>query len=246
MPDTTDPTRILDGLLLFFSIGSPHAFGARMANLAVHHRQSKAHKTNPNHVAAWLLLGERRARAMDLPAFDSEKFAMAVREIRNLTVTSPEVFQPRMVELCRNAGVAFVLEKPIKKTCLFGSARWIDGNRAIIQMSLRMKSNDHFWWTFFHEAAHVALHRGKTFADDKGGEGDGIESEADAWAEDTLVGSKRFKAFKATSPRSETAVVAFASEINIHPGIVVGMLQHHGVVPYTNLNRLKDRFEWAD
>ncbi|MFS2175626.1 HigA family addiction module antitoxin [Rhizobium pisi] len=244
LPDTNEPAKLLDGILLFFSIGGPHAMSARLANLAVHHRQSKKYETNQNHVAAWLLLGERRARTMDLPAFDGGRFASAVQEIRKLTVTDPEVFHPRMVDLCREAGVAFILEKPISKTCLFGSARWIDGDRAIIQMSLRMKSNDHFWWTFFHEAAHITLHRGKTFADDQGGEGNGFENEADAWAEDMLVGSERFRAYKATNPRSEAAVRAFAAERGIHPGIVVGMLQHHGIIAYKNLNALKARFEW--
>jgi HTH-type transcriptional regulator/antitoxin HigA len=246
LPDTSDMSKILDGLLLFFRIGSPHAYHARLANLAVRHRQSKAYVTNPNHVAAWLLLGERRARALDLPTFDVDKFTSAVREIRKLTVVGPEVFYPRMAEFCRRAGVAFVLEKPISKTCLFGSARWIDGDRAIIQMSLRMKSNDHFWWTFFHEAAHVTLHRGKTFADDKGGEGDGFEDEADAWAEDVLVGSEHFNEFVATAPRSERAVSKFAASVGVHPGIVVGMLQHRGVIPFTHLNKLKARFEWKN
>ena len=188
-------------------------------------------------------MGEQQARKLDLPPFDQTKFAFAVREIRKLTVSEPEVFHPRMVELCRTAGVAFVLEKPISKTCLFGSARWISGERAIIQMSLRMKTNDHFWWTFFHEAAHITLHRGKNFADDKGGEGDGVETQADAWAEDALVGAKRFEAFKARKPRSEAAVRAFANEAGIHPGIVVGMPQHRKVVPFNHLNSLKERFE---
>jgi HTH-type transcriptional regulator/antitoxin HigA len=246
IPATSDPARLLEGLLVFFNIGGPHAFNGRLANLAVHHRQSKSFETNQFHVASWLLLGERRARTMDLPAYDAARFAEVVREIRELTIEPPEVFHPRMVELCRGAGVAFVLEKPISKTCLFGSARWIDGDKAIIQMSLRMKSNDHFWWTFFHEAAHVILHKGRAFADDQGGEGDGVENQADAWAEDVLVGSKRFTEFKATKPRSESAVRAFADTVGIHPGIVVGMLQHHGVVPFTHLNGLKSRFEWKD
>ncbi len=246
LPDTSDAAKIMDGILSFFNIGGPHAMGARLANLAVNHRQSKKFETNANHVAAWLFLGERQARTMDLPAFDSTRFASAVEEIRKLTVTDPEVFQPRIIELCRAAGVAFILEKPISKTCLFGSARWIDGDRAIIQMSLRMKSNDHFWWTFFHEAAHVTLHRGKTFADDRGGEGDGFESEADSWAEDILVGRERFRVFKATAPRSEREVTAFASSIGIHPGIIVGMLQHHKIVPFNHLNKLKVQFEWND
>lgn len=246
LPDTSDAAKLMDGILFFFSIGGPHAMGARLANLAVHHRQSKKYETNPNHVAAWLLLGEKRARTMDLPPFDSARFAYAVREIRKLTVTGPEIFYPRMVELCREAGVAFILEKPISKTCLFGSARWFDGDRAIIQMSLRMKSNDHFWWTFFHEAAHITLHHGKTFADDQGGEGDGFESEADAWAEEVLVGRDRFAAFKKTSPRTEREVTAFASSIGIHPGIIAGMLQHHKIVSFAHLNKLKARFEWRN
>ena len=39
---------------------------------------------------------------------------------------------------------------------------------------------------------------------------------------------------------------AFAREINIHPGIVVGCLQHMGLVPYTSpLAQLKDRYQLA-
>jgi HTH-type transcriptional regulator/antitoxin HigA len=246
LPATNDNGRLLSSLLEFFAVGTPHAFGARWANLAVHHRQSKAFDTSQYHVAAWLLLGEKKARGMNLPTFDAEKFANAVLEIRKLTTSEPNIFYPRMADLCRSAGVAFVLEKPISKTCLFGSARWLEGDRAIIQMSLRMKSNDHFWWTFFHEAAHITLHKGRAFADDKGGEGDGVENEADSWAEEKLVGRAKFAAFKKTNPRSEMAVKAFAQQVEIHPGIVVGMLQHCGAIPYRNLNGLKVKFEWAE
>jgi HTH-type transcriptional regulator/antitoxin HigA len=73
------------------------------------------------------------------------------------------------------AGVAVALEKPISKTCLFGSARWLDPDHANIQMSLRMRTNDHFWRTFFHEVSHVVLHTGRNFADDPGAESDSVE-----------------------------------------------------------------------
>jgi HTH-type transcriptional regulator/antitoxin HigA len=152
---------------------------------------------------------------------------------------------PEMKELCRGAGVALVLEPPISKTCLFGSARWSDVDRAIIQISLRMKTNDHFWWTFFHEAAHITLHRGKNFADDKNSRGDGAEDAADRWAEEVLVGRERFARFKAMHPRSEVQVKEFAAGANLHPGIVVGMLQHAQIIPFSNLNKLKEKFQWC-
>lgn len=234
-----------ESLLTFLGIGTPSAFEAKLRNLAVQHRHSKSFESDENHVAAWLLIGERHARAMKLPAFDEHRFVQAIAEVRGLTCEQPEVFAPRMIELCAASGVAVVFEPPLPKTRLFGSARWIDGSRAIIQMSLRMKSNDHFWWTFFHEAGHIMLHRGRTFADDQGGVGDGAEDEADAWAEEQLVGRNRFDQFCQTAPRSEAAVRLFANEVGIHPGIIVGMLQHRGVLPYRNLNGLKARFEWA-
>ena len=80
----------------------------------------------------------------------------------------------------------------------------------------------------------------------KGGEGDGLEHEADRWAEEVLVGRQRFAEFKATKPRSEQDVTGFAKEVGIHPGIVVGMLQHHKIIPFKNLNRLKVLFEWVN
>ena len=246
LPETNDEDRLLESLLSFLGIGAPGAFTARIASLEVHHRQSRAHATSPHHVVSWLLLGELKAQHMKLPRFNLEAFGAAVRETRALTLERPEIFEPRMKEICRDAGVAVIFEKPIPQTCLFGSTRWLEGKHAIIQMSLRMKSNDHFWWTFFHESAHVILHSGSTFVDDQGAVGDEVENEADAWAEDTLVGRDRFADFKAIAPRSERQVLNFAEGVGIHPGIVVGMLQHAGIVPFRNLNGLKVRFTWAD
>jgi HTH-type transcriptional regulator/antitoxin HigA len=245
LPDTKDVGELADALMHFLKIGARSAFAARVTTLAVHHRQSKRVESSPHHIFAWLMLGEHAARSTDLPSYDKEVFLAAVSEIRSLTIEPPEIFEPRMIELCRKAGVALVFEKPISKTCLFGSARWLDPDRAIIQMSLRMKSNDHFWWTFFHEAAHLVLHRGRNFADDQGAESDGVEQEADAWAEEVLVGRQRFAAFVASYPRAEAEIRAFAEECGIHPGIVVGMLQHRGVLPWTHLNKIKVTFEWA-
>jgi HTH-type transcriptional regulator/antitoxin HigA len=246
LPDVRDAGVLVDGLLDLLGIGAPEAFGARIDALAVHHRRSRRGETSRAHEICWLMLGEEQARRLDLRPFDKGSFVEACQEIRKLTVEEPESFEPKLKRICADAGVAFVLQKPISKTCLFGSARWVDGERPLIQMSLRMKSNDHFWWTFFHEAAHIVLHKGKNFADDQNAEGDGVEEQADRWAEEMLVGSARIEAFAASKPRSKVEVRAFAQEIGLHPGIVVGMLQHRKVIPHHFMHDLKDRFEWAD
>ena len=244
LPDTNDELALVDALLHLFQIGTPQAYEAKVDALAVRHRRSKRFESSHHHVFAWLMLGEHKARQMNLPSFDSQKFEEAVRKIRKLTKERANVFELQMKRLCWTSGVALILEPPISKTCLFGSARWFDADRAIIQMSLRIKTNDHFWWTFFHEAAHILLHRGRNFADDQNGEGDGAEEEADLWAEEMLVGRQRFARFKARRPRSGGEVRRFADEVGLHPGIIVGMLQHAGVLPFTHLNGFKAKFEW--
>jgi HTH-type transcriptional regulator/antitoxin HigA len=246
LPDTKDTRAQLDAVLGFFEIGTPQAYEVKVRTLAVHHRQAKTHQSSKHHVFTWLTLGERKARKMNLPAFDRANFEKAVRKIRMLTTEDPEVFEPAMKTLCRDAGVALILERPISKTRLFGSARWFDVDHAIIQMSIRMKSNDHFWWTFFHEAAHIVLHRGCNFADDQNGEGDGAEKDADQWAQEVLVGKERFERFKATRPSSAREVIRFATGAKLHPGIVVGMLQHARIIPFDHLNKLKVKFQWSE
>lgn len=247
LPDTRNEGSLFDALLQLLGVGDPLAYVAKCNGFAVQHRQSRSFKSSHDHVFTWLMLGEKRARALNLPVFSEVKFQKNVREIRELTRECPSIFEPEMKRLCHDAGVGLIFVKPLGQTRLFGSAWWIDGNqRAVIQMSLRMKSNDHFWWTFFHECGHIALHRGKNFADDQNAFGDGAEAEADAWAESIIYGHNRLPAILANPPLSELSIRRLADDLKLHAGIIVGMLQHYEHIPYHKLNHLKAKFEWAD
>ncbi len=61
----------------------------------------------------------------------------------------------------------------------------------MIALSDRYKKDDFFWFTFFHEAAHLLLHSKKeTFVDD-GTDNDLLEDEANRFAADFLIPSDR-------------------------------------------------------
>ena len=138
LPDTPNEGTLLDALLGLLGVGDPLAYEAKVKGFAVQHRRSLKHQSLADHVFTWLMLGERQARAMNLPPFSEGAFVDAVREIRGHTREEPRVFEPLMKRLCCDAGVAVIFVKPLSRTCLFGSAWWIDGNqRAIIQMSLQ-------------------------------------------------------------------------------------------------------------
>jgi HTH-type transcriptional regulator / antitoxin HigA len=40
--------------------------------------------------------------------------------------------------------------------------------------------------------------------------------------------------------------MSFASAVDVHPGIVVGMLQHARITPFRNLSGFKVKFQWSD
>ena len=178
--------------------------------------------------------------------YDESRFKHAVRSIRELTRQPVDKALQRTERLCNEAGVALALVRPLPKTALSGAAWWISPRKAVIQLSARHKSDDHLWFSFFHEAAHVLLHSKKSvFVDETNGDDTGLEAEANEWASNILVSRRAWKQFIAAPLFSEHAVKEFADEQGIAPGIVVGRLQHRRLLPWTHLNGLKVKLIWT-
>jgi HTH-type transcriptional regulator/antitoxin HigA len=144
--------------------------------------------------------------------------------------------------------VTLVLLPAIPRTHVSGVARWLNVNRPLIQLSLYGKSNDRFWFTLFHEAAHILLHskeKKSVFLDDPGkASADSKEErEANEWAGDFLIPNSNAKAL-VDLPRTKAAVTEFAASVGVHPGIVVGRLQHDKLIDPAWMNDLKVRFQF--
>ena len=210
------------------------------------YRHSAAFKSDESALAAWLRLGQFDADQQECADYSEAQFKHVVKEIRSLTREPVERSIPCARDMCNEAGVALALVPPFAKTALSGAAWWISPRKAVIQLSARHKSDDHLWFSFFHEAAHILLHSKKSvFVDDKSRDGSDEENEADAWASHTLIPEKAWLEFISLKPRSERAVIDFADKQGIAPGIVVGMLQHNRLLPWEHLNGLKTRIAWA-
>jgi Zn-dependent peptidase ImmA (M78 family) len=80
---------------------------------------------------------------------------------------------------------------------------------------------------------------------DDGKESDGKEAEANAFAANLLVPPATYDRLRATGPLTEAAVLRASREVGVAPGIIVGRLQHDGLLKYDQMNHLKERFAWA-
>ncbi len=245
--ETNKPIELAQELLSFFGVANVAAWENQWCSPEATYRKSPVFSLNPGSVAAWLRKGELGAQKIKTESFNKFNFLSALEAIRDLTVTTPEIFELQMVKLCADSGVALVFTKELSKCPVYGATRWLSPKKALIQMSLRYKFNDHFWFTFFHEAGHIIKHgKRDAFIDTKKiNNDDKKEEEANKFARDYLIPPSEYKQFTALTPISEAKVRKFAEKIEIHPGIVVGRLQHDGHIPYSHLNRLKDKFRWA-
>lgn len=241
-----DKKRQLIEVLRFFGIASVEQWDDMWPKLNVAYRQNHTHEVFPEAVSAWLRQGELEATNIVCRPYNKTKFIEALREARSLTTEDPAYFVPAMQELCAMAGVAVVFVPALPKTGVSGATRWINKDKAIIQLSLRYKTDDHLWFTFFHEAGHILLH-GKKELFLEGNDGMDLEKEheANVFSENELIPQKAFSLFIADRNFSKTSISSFAKTVGIAPGIVVGQLQHRNLLDVRFCNDLKQRFKWA-
>ncbi len=234
-------------LLDFFGVGSIKIWESRFKNTEAVFRESKSFNRDPVATVTWLRIGEKLAEkseeTIEYNDFNKTKFRDAVKEIRKMTPEKPEIFCPEIEKKFAKAGVIVVFFPELKGIKLFGATKWITPNRPLIMHSLRLKSNDQFWFTLFHEAAHIILHGKKEeFLDDAESEKTYKEMEADSFAANLLIPKSQYEKYLNSGKINRETIIEFADRISIAPGIVVGRLQHDKIILFNQYNYLKKKY----
>ena len=210
------------------------------AVLAPAFRRSSSKKACPYATAAWLRKGELEAIKLETRDFNARGLKSDLEQIRSLSLRPFEHSSSRLVSLSASHGVAVVFVPHLPRTYVSGAAYWL-GNKAVVQLSLRFRTDDHLWFSFFHELGHIILHGKKeTFLDDFKSDVDQKEAEANDFASKSLIPDSQFRRLISLDYRRKEVLQGFAAEIGISPGIVVGRLQHAGLLNFNvALNTLK-------
>lgn len=240
----------IENLLRFFGVSSELQWETTYAALTGSAREATGLKSDAGDLSAWLRAGELAARSIACQPHDVSQFRRALSEVRALTQHNPPDVWADVCELCAEAGVAVVLVPELPRTHVVGFTRWLTKDKALIQLSVRYKTDDVLWFTFFHEAAHILLHGKRDVFFEFQGTTDQKEDAANRWAANFLVPDKDWRAFVEALPQhiSACTVSDFARSQGIAPGIVVGRLQREGRLGYKFLNHLKRKLDidWPD
>lgn len=208
-------------------------------------RTSHAFDTRHESVSSWLRQGERVADSIECADWNPKKFEARLGEIRTLTKNRfPTRFFPELRRICAECGVALVAAPTPVGCPASGATQFLKRSKAMMMVSFRFKSDDQFWFSFFHEAGHLILHDiDAVFIDDNLDSGNSKEeAEANTFAQNILIPEEDRPAMLRLPRRSE-AVIRFAVKMGVAPGIVVGQMQKAGVLPYQYLRHLKRRYE---
>lgn len=251
IPRSKDKVAVLQEMLQFYGFASPSAWQEYWMTYCegVTFRKSKAFEARAGALSAWLRVGQLKAESIPCELYKRPLFVQALNEARGLTRTGPEVFHPKLVEVFARAGVAVVFFPEISGARVSGATSWLNPKKGLIQLSLRHKSDDHLWFTFFHEAAHLLLHsKLRCFVDIPDAETDAVlEDQANEFSANLLIPPRAYKKFAEEASFTRSSISQFAESQGISQGIIVGRLQFDKLLPFNSqLNTMKVRFAWKE
>ncbi len=193
---------------------------------------------------AWLFRAKKLAGGLAAERFTDTRFDHALANLRVLLHAPEEVRHvPRVLA---EAGIRLVVVEPLSKMRVDGVTLWLDDKSPVIALSLRYDRVDWFWHTLMHEMKHAADRDGLTspgtidvlFASHAEPITEKPESErhVDAFAANFLVPRAELENFiaRVRPLYSKLKIRGFAAVAKVHPGIVVGQLQHRGQISYAH------------
>lgn len=248
--DADDKKAKLRKCLDFFGVPNLDAWNRTYGETrsAAAFRTTDAHVESAPATAAWLRQGEVLSDAIDCNDWNPTAFEGQLAEIKKLTVIpNPAEFLPRLRALCAEVGVAVVIVKAPPGCRASGATFFSTPTKAVLLLSFRYLSDDQFWFSFFHEAAHLVLHYDvealilETTTD---GPKSPMEAEANQFAAEHLIPPALQQRMREAS-KTKYGIGRLARDAGVSVGIVVGQMQHRGYVKREHYNKFKVRYQWT-
>ena len=192
---------------------------------------------------AWVRQAKILAEGLSTKRYSKKQLQSVLPSIKEALSNPARVGE--IPHLLANAGVRVVFIEHLPKTRIDGAAFWIGGRKSkcSIAMSLRFGRIDYFAFTLMHEIAHILHEHEPSIDTELTGSHLELPPEeliANKWAAEYLLPPdqlKRLLISTGNSPSKE-AIRGFANSMGVHPGVVLGQLQHRGIVAYSSHRNL--------
>jgi HTH-type transcriptional regulator/antitoxin HigA len=246
----------VEEVLMFLGVSSPASWEKVWSATQVAYRQTRRFTTSEEAIAVWVRATELYAAQLSVSRFDERRLRSSLPALRHQTTRrAAEIMEP-VQEICGAAGVAVVWVPELPHTRISGCARWLSDDKALIALTLRYKTDDQMWFTFFHELGHILL-RDKRHSFILDNPADDLsdrvvdpqmqmhEEEANRFAADTLIPPAELELFLAAGDFGSDSIRDFSESVDIGPGIVVGRLQFENILKRYQGNNFKQKLDYG-
>ena len=143
-------------------------------------------------------------------------------------------------------GIAFQVVKNFRGAPVQGFIKETPEKRMILCLTIRRQRADTFWFTLFHEIAHILNGDFSARFVDFDSVQNSAESKADRFASDKLIDPVLYRGFVRTRDcLSWTGIESFAKKANVQPYIVLGRLQNDGILDWSDYADKIVKYTWA-
>ncbi|WP_448642785.1 ImmA/IrrE family metallo-endopeptidase [Geodermatophilus sp. URMC 63] len=231
------PERLAAELAAFFGCRPEQVAGLVNASF----RQSSAHEVHRDAVSTWLQLADRQATRLaeqqDTPPLSAEGLRQLLPSLAQVGSREPMDYLPEVQQQLAEVGVVLVFQADVKGSRLSGASWPSPSGYGVVALTLRYALDDYFWWTVFHECAHLVLGHGRVL-DSMDADASETEAAADRLAQELLL--PRSWQSSLAKP-SKQKVWTLSLQLGVPEGLLVGQLQHAGRVARKDMNALKKR-----
>ncbi|MAZ15253.1 MAG: hypothetical protein CL535_02775 [Ahrensia sp.] len=239
----------IEECLNFFGVSSLAQWQGRYENAFQHaaYRRSTAYASCEVSTTAWLRQGEIETQNDEVSNWSPRKLESQLSHFRKLTwYKNPALFLPKLKQSLGEAGVKFAIVRAPKGCSASGAVRILADGTPHIQVSFRYLSDDQFWFSLFHEIAHLLLHYDKMpILENTELTEEECEREANEYAAHVIVPIS-YREELLSLGGSRFPIIEFAKKVGVAPGLIVGQLQHEGIIGFHQMQRLKRRYRWTD
>lgn len=215
----------------------------KISYTAAYRVQSKNTSVDPYVLFAWQRMCELLTRNSEIAdAVDVEKLRSMLPDIKKVMFMRANQIQKRLSEIFSECGIAFRIVPNFTGAPVQGFIKRTEDGALILCMTLRQKFADIFWFTLFHEIAHILSGDTKhEFIDFASVSGD-VEAKADRMAGEFLINPKDYQVFVDTGEyKSLSGIESFAASQNVKGYVVQGRLMKEQRIPW----KARPRYEWA-
>ena len=217
-----------------------------LAYTASYRAQVKNTKVDPYVLFAWQRMCEVLTRDVEVAKeIDIEKLREKIPEIKQVMFMSVREIKKQLEKIFAECGIAFKIVKNFRGAPVQGFIKKREEDKLLFCMTIRNSFADIFWFTLFHEIAHIIHGDTKNkFIDFESVSGES-ELRADKFAREILIPLKDFKQFVDQEDFSLESIKEFANKCDISSFIVIGRLMKEELIGWECYSNERIRYKWA-